>query len=210
MAASRPRRAVTLIEAVLFIAVALTLIVGGLVFYRQASTGAMTQRLISLISALSVEMNAIHERTEVPWEGLEAGPILAASGAIPPNALNAAGDGAVAPWDGRMRMILSYGANPGFEEFGDQKHLYHLYDVPPQICSRLAYFDKSGMGALGFPIAMIAIDHSNSGAPYGLLLSPGTTALFYAADGAMSRSDGAAACTAGNGPVWMFIAFAYR
>jgi hypothetical protein len=48
----RPGRAVTLIEAVLFIAVALTLIVGGLVFYNQARTAAMTNEAVRMIRAV--------------------------------------------------------------------------------------------------------------------------------------------------------------
>jgi len=48
----RPGRAVTLIEAVLFIAVALTLIVGGLVFYNQARTAAMTNEAARMIRAV--------------------------------------------------------------------------------------------------------------------------------------------------------------
>ncbi len=45
------RRAVTLIEAVLFIAVALAVIVGGLAFYQQASIALTTQKTIRLTSA---------------------------------------------------------------------------------------------------------------------------------------------------------------
>jgi len=41
----RRNRAVTLIEAVLYISIALALIVGGLVFYQQASTAAKTSTM---------------------------------------------------------------------------------------------------------------------------------------------------------------------
>jgi type II secretory pathway pseudopilin PulG len=48
-------RAVTLIEAVLYIAVALALIVGGLVFFQQASTAQKTSATIRQLSALLAE-----------------------------------------------------------------------------------------------------------------------------------------------------------
>lgn len=48
-------RAVTLIEAVLYIAVALALIVGGLVFFQQASTAQKTSATIRQVSALLAE-----------------------------------------------------------------------------------------------------------------------------------------------------------
>jgi hypothetical protein len=203
-------RAVTLIEAVLFISVALAVIVGGLVFYQQASTSSTMQRTVSLISALSAEASGILEHHSIPATNLEVSHFLAAAGAVPSGYLNATGDGVVSPWDGEMEIWVQFGANPGWEQFGPMTFLYHLFDVPPKICTRLAHFDAAGKGVLGFPITMIAVDHSNSGAPNGQPRQPPDHSAFYAANGALSRSDGAAACTAGSGPVWMFVSFAYQ
>jgi Tfp pilus assembly protein PilV len=58
--ASGTRRAVTLIEAVLFIAVALGLIVGGLVFYQQAQTARQTQEAVRLTQAIVSESRALY------------------------------------------------------------------------------------------------------------------------------------------------------
>ncbi|MBL4541866.1 MAG: hypothetical protein JKP97_08670 [Rhodobacteraceae bacterium] len=57
------RRGVTLIGAVLFIAVALGVIIGGLVFYQQASTAAMTRNTIQQLTAYGSEIRALCERT---------------------------------------------------------------------------------------------------------------------------------------------------
>jgi cell division protein FtsL len=51
----RRNRAVTLIEAVLYISIALALIVGGLVFFQQASTAAKTSALVRQLSATLAE-----------------------------------------------------------------------------------------------------------------------------------------------------------
>jgi hypothetical protein len=69
---------------VLFIAIALGLIVGGLVFFQQASTAQRTTETIRLITGLVSEVRAIEQ------QGLDAGldiiPILKAAGAVPSNA----------------------------------------------------------------------------------------------------------------------------
>jgi hypothetical protein len=46
------RRAVTLIEVVLFIAIALGITIGGLVFYQQASTARQTQETVRFVQSL--------------------------------------------------------------------------------------------------------------------------------------------------------------
>lgn len=60
--AASARRGVTLIEAVLFIAVALGLIIGGLVFYRQAAMAAQTQEFIRLTNAIVAEARVVYGR----------------------------------------------------------------------------------------------------------------------------------------------------
>jgi hypothetical protein len=199
-------RAVTLIEAVLFVSVALAVIVGGLVFYQQASTSSTMQRTVSLISALSAEMNLLHETATIPDSGLEVSAILAASGAIPSGYLNATGDGAVSPWGGQMKMtMLGRAAEDDFVQYGNQVHMYQFFDMPPRICARLAHFDAAGKGVLGFTMMAIGINTANLADP-----NPPDGRGFRLFEGPLSRSDGAAACTAGSGPVWMHMAFAYR
>jgi hypothetical protein len=58
-AAKRARRAVTLIEAVLFISIALAVIVGGLVFYRQATIARQTQETVRLVQAIVAEARVL-------------------------------------------------------------------------------------------------------------------------------------------------------
>jgi len=55
------RRGVTLIEAVLFISIALGLIVGGLVFFQQASLAQRTADAVRNISALASETRALYQ-----------------------------------------------------------------------------------------------------------------------------------------------------
>jgi len=55
------RRGVTLIEAVLFISVALGLIVGGLVFYQQASLSARVNQQVRVLSGIVAETRALFQ-----------------------------------------------------------------------------------------------------------------------------------------------------
>lgn len=59
--ATGARRGVTLIEAVLFIAVALGLIVGGLVFYQRATLASRTAEAVRQFSAIAQETRALYK-----------------------------------------------------------------------------------------------------------------------------------------------------
>lgn len=59
MPGHRRHRAVTLIEAVLYISVALALIVGGLVFFQQANTATRTNTLVRQLSAVVAETRVL-------------------------------------------------------------------------------------------------------------------------------------------------------
>jgi hypothetical protein len=84
----RRNRAVTLIEAVLYISIALALIVGGLVFFQQASTAAKTSTMARQLSATFAEIRALRQgafpTTNTPFN---ITPYLIAAGAVSPDML---------------------------------------------------------------------------------------------------------------------------
>ena len=86
------KRGVTLIEAVLFISVALGLIVGGIVFYKQAQFSGRMAKLVNLSAIVLAEANALALRypmdNTVLWNVFgtdqgDLGEIFATSGAVP-------------------------------------------------------------------------------------------------------------------------------
>jgi type II secretory pathway pseudopilin PulG len=95
----RRHRAVTLIEAVLYIAIALALIVGGLVFFQQASTAAKTSTMVRQFSAMLAEA-----RVQIKGVPLQIGTpfylnnFLIAAGAVPPDMVTSETD----PWAGQL------------------------------------------------------------------------------------------------------------
>jgi type II secretory pathway pseudopilin PulG len=95
----RRNRAVTLIEAVLYIAIALALIVGGLVFFQQASTAAKTNTMVRQFSAILAEA-----RVQIKGVPLQIGTtfflnnFLIAAGAVPPDMVTSETD----PYAGQL------------------------------------------------------------------------------------------------------------
>jgi hypothetical protein len=87
-AGSPPRRkAVTLIEAVLFISIAMAVIVGGLVFYQQASLATKVMNATRHVQAAIVETRAIQRQTgawSYPNPGGDITDLLKAYGALSP------------------------------------------------------------------------------------------------------------------------------
>jgi len=81
----RRNRAVTLIEAVLYISIALALIVGGLVFFQQASTAAKTSTMVRQLSATFAEIRALRQGSFPGSDNTPAviTPYLIAAGAVP-------------------------------------------------------------------------------------------------------------------------------
>jgi hypothetical protein len=135
------RRAVTLIEAVLFIAVALAVIVGGLAFYQQASIALTTQKTIRLTSAISAEFAAV---------GTVFGDIselLVKRGSIPATSIMDPpwmGCHLKSPW-GECSKVFGFDNPDAVEPF-----LYvHFLSMPRPVCQRLLPHDDEGYGRLG-------------------------------------------------------------
>jgi hypothetical protein len=139
-AASLARRGVTLIEAVLFIAVALGLIVGGPVFYQQATLAARTQETVRLFSAIVQETRGLYHGA-VWQDWLDDSPaswtagssqiqrVLISAGAVPASSVRSETLLAT-PWGGDLRVhtIRMHGVPAVF---------INAANVPREACVRL-------------------------------------------------------------------------
>jgi hypothetical protein len=134
----RRNRAVTLIEAVLYISIALALIVGGLVFYQQASTAAKTSATVRQLSAIIAEARVLIKGQPVSVNPALITPLLISAGAVPSDMVNSGTSQPNPPLGGL--------SNP----FGGTTELYHFYiepwgqvisidltNVPQAVCARL-------------------------------------------------------------------------
>jgi len=125
----RRNRAVTLIEAVLYISIALALIVGGLVFFQQASTAAKTSTMVRQFSATLAEARVGMKGLPLTATPFNITSFLIAAGAVPPDMVHSS----------------SLLRNPfgGTTEFWSTSVLgYHIVsfmtrEVPQEACARL-------------------------------------------------------------------------
>ena len=143
------RRGVTLIEAVLFISVALGLIVGGLVVFQQAQLTARTNDAARALSAIASEVRAFYNRQD-DFTGLTARVLSRAVG-VPVEA------GTEDPflwneWGGRLLVGTNpVGVNSIFNVPQYPRGTFfeiEYRDVPEGACARLARA-KEGVGAFG-------------------------------------------------------------
>ncbi|MCA3487466.1 MAG: hypothetical protein IOD05_09510 [Rhodobacter sp.] len=146
-------RGVTLIEAVLYISIALALIVGGLVFYRQASFASDFNSLNRLLSSTVVEARIFtrdHPRPIFPPTPLitigaaNFESFLISNGSIPSTHLDMtqpAGSRIRSPFGGTIGFIAAiYSAAVG----GASTVAVVLQDLPVEACARLSTSSTAG------------------------------------------------------------------
>ena len=132
----RRNRAVTLIEAVLYISIALALIVGGLVFFQQASTAAKTSTMVRQLSAVIAETRIL-----MKWQAdtksqsklgnmIDITPVLIAAGAVPSDMVKSATE-LSNPFGGKTEFYS------WFPLLGEPLIYMRLSNVPQGVCARL-------------------------------------------------------------------------
>ena len=139
------RRGVTLIEAVLYISIALALIVGGLVFYRQASFASDMNSMNRLMSATVTEVRVI--AGEIPVGTTLVGTvferILIARQSIPSAHLDMtkpAGERIRNPFGGTISSNLTTAPDGGTTRFVG----IVVTEIPVAACARLVASSAAG------------------------------------------------------------------
>jgi hypothetical protein len=130
----RRNRAVTLIEAVLYIAIALALIVGGLVFYQQASTAAKTNTMVRQLSAVLAEGRVLVKGLPLGTEPVgfvhHIDDLLIAAGAVPSDMV-ASATSLTNPFGGTTEVTYL-----NMTDYGQVMRMT-LTNVPQAVCARL-------------------------------------------------------------------------
>ena len=214
------RRGVTLIEAVLFISIALGLIVGGLVFFQQASLAARTNDAVRSISSFASEIRAAY-RTQDSFSGLTAA-VLVNSGAVPPGMLNADGSGILNEWNqpvivrGNLLGINGvYSGTTGGGVIGDATQAQYFEieytNIPVAACTRLAT-SNTGSGPIGPGIVAVRVRNSAATAvttPAGTVSNVnGPTNVSLNGQVNISPAAAAAACNVGTAPMDLIFTLA--
>lgn len=143
-------RGATLIEAVLFTVIALGLVIGGIVFFEQASMSARTNEAVRMMASLQSQPN---------FGTADIGDLLISANAVPSAMQNDAdGDGT------NDSLVNAFGGDVTVTGATDQFEI-ELTDVPVNVCTRMAPFDDLGNGVIGTGIAEISdgTDTDNDG-----------------------------------------------
>lgn len=193
--ARRParKRGVTLIEAVLFISIALGLIVGGIVFFQQASLAQKVSAAVRTVSGLASETRAMFQN-DGNFSGANV-TFMVNAGAVPASIVRQTTSEGVTTttfvdeWGGTMGFgaaTVGGVANAGF---------FITYpSIPRAACIRLATLSDQGSGPVGSGIVGVQIDDANTA------FTP-TNAPEYSV---VTAAAAATNCTANNAVTWVF------
>jgi hypothetical protein len=145
----RRNRAVTLIEAVLYISIALALIVGGLVFFQQASTAAKTSTMVRQLSATLAEGRVVMKGMPLTSTDVDLTKLFIAAGAMPSDMVPV-----LPSWtsDDIGAVSNPFGGTTSFfgnsSLFGRQITII-LTNVPQKVCARLLTATSGGNSTFG-------------------------------------------------------------
>lgn len=179
---SRRSRGVGLIEVILFAAIALGLITGGIVFFNQASEAARVNEAVKSIVSLQTGIRSMYQATSTfGVSGVDLLPATIASGAANKSLITPEG-GLLNEWGGAVTVA---GYASGFTlGYGD---------TPLSACVRLAPHTAQGNGSAGTGIAAVSIN--------GVLVDAD-------GNGSVSSDEAALACAMPTSPVAIRWAFA--
>jgi hypothetical protein len=159
------KRGVTLIEAVLYTAIALTLTVGGLVFFQQASLAQRTSAGAREISAIASEVRALYQ-SQPSFAGLSE-QVLINAGAVPASIIGSSGTLRNA-WGGSI--VLRSNTNgiwiPGRPRIPNDSFFLTYGKIPPAACTRLASANASGIGLGGNGIYSLRVRRGDIIGPF--------------------------------------------
>jgi len=135
---ARRRRGVTLIEAVLYIAISLALIVGGLVFYQQASLQSRTNDAARVFAAIIADARVVARESptgHLTAMGTGLADLLNSRGSIPASYWDA-----TQPAGQRLRLPFTgmyAGISGSAWADGTVWVVLYLWQMPVHLCSRL-------------------------------------------------------------------------
>ena len=197
--AARPvstrKRGVTLIEAVLYISIALALIVGGLVFFQQALLAQRINSAVRNVSSIAAETRSLYQQRG-NFAGFNHATLITA-GSVPTSLLNAAGQ-MQNEWGGvitagptaALAAVPPAGGVGGVQAFAANSGFFVVYpNVPISACSRLASSDRFGTGPVGNRIRSVTFGTgtpvyttrsygSGAGTTWSTELEPGDASIF--------------------------------
>jgi hypothetical protein len=148
MRASARRRAISLIEGVLYLVLAMAVIVGGIVFFQQAQLSNRVTDTSRAAVGISSQIRALYHQQTAFGDNVDLTEAAVRSGAVPSNFIGGeAGVSIVHPFDEGGVTITGLGKGFVMSYFG----------LSPAACQRMAVVDETGTGPMGIGIVGLTI-----------------------------------------------------
>ena len=141
-------RAISLIEGVLYLVIALAVIVGGIVFFQQSQLSNRVTDTARAAVGISSQMRALYQNQNVFGDNVDLTAAAVKSGAVPSNFVGGeAGESILHPFNGGGVAITGLGR--GF--------VMSYAGISSQACQRMAVIDETGAGPMGIGMAGVTI-----------------------------------------------------
>ena len=142
-------RGATLIEAVLFTVIALGLVIGGIVFFEQASMSARTNDSVRMMASLQSQVRALFQ-SQSTFGTSEVSSLLISANAVP-SSMQSDTDN-----DGENDALVNSFGGDVVVTGATKQFTIKLTKVPVDVCTRVIPFDDLGNGVIGTGIAKIS------------------------------------------------------
>lgn len=151
------QRGISLIEGILYLVLALSVVIGGIVVFQNAQLSNRVTEAARGAVSISSETRALHQNArDFGASGTDLTTALINAGAVPSNFQDNAGTGIRHPWGGAVVVTGE-----------DQQFTIELEDVPSDACVRLATADARGQGVMGIGIAGIEFAAASTPGDFG-------------------------------------------
>ena len=150
LGASARRRAISLIEGVLYLVIALAVIVGGIVFFQQSQLSNAVTDTARAAVGISSQARALYQNQTGFGVNEDLTLAMIRAGAVPSNFIDRSGDAMAHPFGGGMAVT------------GNGRGFVIVYsDISQAACLRLASIDETGVGPMGTGIVGLTISQSD-------------------------------------------------
>jgi len=168
-------RAISLIEGVLYLVIALAVIVGGIVFFQQSQLSNAVTDTARAAVGISSQARALYQNQTGFGDNEDLTVAMIRAGVVPSNFIDGTGDAIAHPFGGSMAVT---GNGNGF--------VISYSDISQAACLRLASIDETGVGPMGTGLLGLTI----SGDPIDPTTSPEMKGAVTAEEVAANCSDG--------------------
>lgn len=139
------QRGVSLIEGILYLVFALSVVIGGIVLFQSAQLSNRVTEAARGLVAISSETRALHQNARsFGTSGTDLNAALINAGAVPSNFQDNTGTGIRHPWNGAVNVTAE-----------DQEFTIELVGIPSDACSRISTVDARGQGVAGIGITSV-------------------------------------------------------